>query len=166
MRLGVRITSVYLNGKGCVLRTMDNHHLPLGASYWKWFRGSVFCLLLCAFMAGCQFAQSPFARSATNAGGEFAAAAVTLSYLHEGKLSLFYARASFDDFRAALDGLDQQLPSQAGKPDETLFNHLVSLYKAAIPGVDHPCLETSCAWQTQVILLQKASKAFLQAGEQ
>jgi hypothetical protein len=117
-------------------------------------------------MTGCQVAQSPFAKVANNAGGEFAAAAMTLSYLHEGKLSLLYARSSFESFRATLGGIDQQLLSQAGRPDEKLVSHLLSLYEAAIQVVDKPCLETSCAWRSQVNVLNKASQAFLKAGEQ
>src|SRR5690349_24982844 len=56
--------------------------------------------------AGCALAQSAFARTAGNAGAAFAAAAVTLRFAHEGKLTAAYARASFVNYRAELDGLD------------------------------------------------------------
>jgi hypothetical protein len=120
--------------------------------------------LLIWTLAGCQFTQSPFALAVSSAGAEFAAAATTLSYVHSGKITAQYARASFVNYRSQLDGLDQQLPSQQGAPGKTTMNHLLALYKVAIRAVDQPCLAVSCNWQAQVAALNRASQAFLKVG--
>src|SRR5579885_3657275 len=124
----------------------------------------VLLALLMWTLAGCQFTQSPFALAVSSAGAEFAAAATTLSYVHSGKISTQYARASFVNYRSQLDGLDQQLPSQQGAPGKTTMNHLLALYKVAIRAVDQPCLAVSCNWQAQVAALNRASQAFLKVG--
>jgi hypothetical protein len=69
------------------------------------------CLLL-VFLAvgGCSFTQPAFVRMADNAGGAFSAAATTLTYVHQGKLSRAYAISSFASYESELSGLDQQLP--------------------------------------------------------
>ena len=115
-------------------------------------------------LAGCQFTQSPFALAVSSAGAEFAAAATTLSYVHSGKISTQYARASFVNYRSQLDGLDQQLPSQQGASGGASVAHLLAFYKVAIRAVDNPCLEASCNWQAQVAALNSASQAFLKAA--
>lgn len=120
-------------------------------------------LLLLAVTA-CQFTQSPFSKTTGDAGAAFAAASITLTYAHQGKISYAYAASSFVNFRNELDGLDQQLPSRQGAPDVRTVQHLVDLYKSAIRAVDSPCLNESCDWRTQVALMNKASQAFLQAG--
>ncbi len=122
-------------------------------------------LVLATLLAGCQFTQSPFALTASSAGAEFAAASTTLSYLHSGKITVQYAQGSFVNYRSQLDGLDQRLPSQQGAPvGKAGVDHLLALYKAAILAVDNPCLAASCNWQAQVAALNRASKAFLEAG--
>lgn len=124
----------------------------------------LFFLLMAALLVGCQFTQSPFALAVSNAGAEFAAASTTLTYVHSGKITLQYARASFVNYQSQLDGLDQQLPSQQGVPGKSTVDHLLALYKAAIPAVDNPCLDASCNWQAQVDALNRASQAFLEAA--
>ena len=121
-------------------------------------------LALATLLAGCQFTQSPFIVTASNAGAELAAASTTLSYVHSGKITIQYAQASFVNYRGQLNGLDQQLPSQQGAPGKATVEHLLALYKAAMQAVNHPCLDTSCHWQAQVAALNRASQAFLQAG--
>jgi len=145
---------------------MNNHCLPTATSRYQCLAVDVFCLLLFVSLSGCQIAQSKFAQLANDAGGEFAAAATTLSYLHEGKLALPYARSSFEGFRATLDGLDQQLPSLAGRPNDKTISDLLTHYKRAIQAIDNPCLDTSCDWRAQRDVLNQASQAFLKAGEQ
>lgn len=93
-----------------------------------------------------------------------AAALITLTYAHEGKITYAYAASSFVNYRSELDGLDQQLPSQSGAPDARTVQHLIDLYKPAIQAVDSPCLNESCDWRTQVAVMNRASEAFLQAG--
>ncbi len=121
-------------------------------------------LVLMALLAGCQFTQSPFALTVSNAGSEFAAASTTLTYAHSGKITTQYAQASFVNYRSQLDGLDQQLPSQQGAPGKSTVDHLLALYKVAIPAVDKPCLDASCNWQAEVAALNRTSQAFLEAG--
>lgn len=120
-------------------------------------------LLVLLLLAGCQLAQSPFAKTAGNAGENFAAAAATLSYAHEGKITFAYARSSFVNYQDELDGLDQTLVTQQGVPDEHTVQRLLALYKSAMQVVDRPCLDRGCDWHSQVLLLNEASKAFLEA---
>jgi len=70
-------------------------------------------LLVLLTVTGCQLTQSAFSRTVGNAGAVFSAASTTLSYAHEGKITSAYAQASFVNYQSELDGLDQQLPSQA-----------------------------------------------------
>jgi hypothetical protein len=121
-------------------------------------------LVLAVLLSGCQFTQSPFAQTASNAGSEFAAASTTLTYAHSGKITSEYAQASFVNYQSQLDGLDQQLPSQQGAPGKQTIEHLLTLYKAAMQAVKQPCLDAHCNWQAQVSALNRASQAFLEAG--
>jgi hypothetical protein len=129
-------------------------------------RASIVILLALALIAGagCALAQSAFARTAGNAGAAFAAAAVTLRFAHEGKLTAAYARASFVNYRAELDGLDARLPTQDGAPDARTLRRLLDLARPALRVVDAPCLDTRCAWQAQVAAMRRASAALLKAG--
>lgn len=125
--------------------------------------------LLLAFLfsiTGCQLAQSGFARIAGNAGAEFSAAANTLSYVHQGKLTPVYAKASFADYQSKLSGIDQQLPSVQGVPDAHTLQQLLDVYKPAIQAVNAPCLGSTCNWHSQLTALQHASDAFLKAAGQ
>ena len=123
-----------------------------------------FTLPLLLLLTSCQLTQSGFAKTANNAGSAFAAAAITLTYAHTGKLLSAYAQASFENYQSELSGVDQSLPSQNGIPDKQTLQHLLTLYKSAMQAVDQPCLEASCDWQAQVKALRAASDAFLQAG--
>ena len=120
-------------------------------------------LLLLLILSGCQFAQSGFAKTVGDAGGAFAAASTTLSYAHEGKITFAYARSSFVNYRDELDGLDQGLATQPGVPDQHTVQQLLTLYRSAMQVIDRPCLDIGCDWRTQVLLLNKASGAFLKA---
>lgn len=119
-------------------------------------------LLLCAATA-CTVTETPFVRTASNAGSAFAAAATTLSYAHSGKVTFAYAASSFADFQSELSGTDQALAAQSGGDRRTL-QHLLALYAAAMRVIDAPCLSTSCAWRGQVQVLNQASEAFLKVG--
>ena len=127
---------------------------------------SVYFLLpvLLLTITACQFTQSAFSKTTSNAGAAFAAASTTLTYAHEGKITYAYAASSFVNYRSELDGLDQQLSSQQGALDVRTVQHLIDLYKPAIHAVDSPCLNESCDWRTQIAVMNRASEAFLQAG--
>ena len=124
------------------------------------------CLLFIVLLTlpACQFTQSSFTKTAGDAGAAFAAAATTLSYAHQGKITYAYAASSFVNYRGELNGLDQQLLSQNGAPDRSTVQRLIDLYKPAIQAVNAPCLSEACDWHTQIDALNRASEAFLQAG--
>lgn len=123
------------------------------------------CLLLVLLLiSGCNFTQTPFIRMAGDAGGTFSAAATTLTYFHQGKLSRAYTLSSFASYESAVDGLDQQLSSQQGAPDRSTVQHLLALYRPALQVIQQPCLADSCDWQGQVTTLERASRAFVEAS--
>ena len=114
--------------------------------------------------AGCSASKSPFARQAGDAGEEFAAAAITLRDLHEGRLTRAYAQSSFVNFEKAVGDVPEQLPKASGHPDPGALQHLLDLYRPASRAVAEPCLDAGCDWQGQVAALEAASKAFIEAG--
>jgi hypothetical protein len=135
--------------------------------YGLWHHRAIFALVFVAILlvtSGCQLAQSSFARTANNAGAAFAAASLTLSYVHEGKFTYAYARSAFMSYQSELQGLDQQLPSQAGAPDMQTIRLLLDTYRPAMQVVNQPCLDASCNWRSQLASLDRASKIFLKAG--
>src|SRR5436305_12933833 len=99
---------------------------------WRNYCVGSLLLTLLLLVTGCEFTQAAFPRMASNAGSAFAAAATTLAYAHEGKVTYAYAAASFVNYQSELDGLDQTLPSQSGAPDKHAVQHLLNLYKVAI----------------------------------
>ena len=121
------------------------------------------CLLLLT-ASGCALSQSAFDRTAGDAGASFAAAAATLTYVHQGRLTTAYAASSFVNFRSALSGLDRQLSTAEGAPDARTVRHLLALARPAEQAVRQPCLEGACAWRAQVVALHRASEAFLEAS--
>jgi hypothetical protein len=123
-------------------------------------------LLLLLLLNSCQIAQSTFAKTAANAGANFAAASTTLAYVHKGKITAAYARSSFINFQSELNGLDQSLSAQGGIPDRHTQQYLLTLYHKATPIINNPCLQTNCDWRGQVATLEQTSKAFLKAGNQ
>ena len=131
---------------------------------WKNAVIALLLLVLLMMVSGCQLTQPAFTRAAGNAGSAFAAAETTLSYAHEGKITYAYASSSFVNYQSELDGLDQSLPSLQGVPDKHTVRHLLDLYRPAIEAVDAPCLNESCNWRVQVAALNRAGKAFLEAG--
>ena len=135
--------------------------------YGLWHHRAIFALVFVALLlvtSGCQLAQSSFARTANNAGAAFAAASLTLSYVHEGKITYTYARSAFMNYQSELQGLDQQLPSQAGAPDMQTIRLLLDVYRPAMQVINQPCLDASCNWRSQLASLDRASKIFLKAG--
>ena len=107
-----------------------------------------------------------FTKKAGSAGSAFAAASTTLTYLHTGKLTTSYTKASFESYRSELSGIDQQLSSQQGSPDTHTTQRLLALYTVAMQAINQTCLEATCDWHAQVSALNQASSAFLKAGGQ
>lgn len=126
-----------------------------------------FLLVVClCSTTSCQLTQSSFARIAGNAGAEFSAAANTLAYVHQGKLTPLYASSSFAGYQSKLSGIDQQLAAQQGVPDARTLHNLLIVYKPAMQAVNMPCLSNGCDWREQVDALQHASDTFLKAAGQ
>ena len=123
-------------------------------------------LVLLVLTTGCQLSQTAFLRMAGDAGSAFEAASITLQYTHEGKITTAYASSSFINFQSELSNLDQVLPSQNGAPNKRTIQHLLALSKPAMQAINTPCLDTSCNWQAQITVLNRASEAFLKAGGQ
>jgi len=126
--------------------------------------GTMFALLvLCSLLTSCTFTNSPFTRTANNAGSAFAAAQATLTYAHEGKITFSYAASSFINYQSELSGTDQALTAQ-GASDTRTLHKLLALYSPAMQVVDAPCLSDSCDWHKQIEILNRASQAFLGVG--
>lgn len=126
-------------------------------------------LLALGFVAlaagGCQFRKSAFANAADNAGSEYAAAAATLQYLHDGKLPRAYAEAAFVSYRQALRGVDARLRTAGGAPAEPELAPLLHAVQNADEAIAHPCLSDDCDWQGQIAALRTASDALLAAAD-
>jgi len=111
--------------------------------------------------AACSAVTTPFQKATSNAASTFAAAAQTLTLLHEQKLSEGYAQGSFD----ATDGLAEQLPGLKGAPAAAESAHLAALTKRANDAVDEPCIGEGCDWEAQVKALKSASDALDKASK-
>ncbi len=114
--------------------------------------------------SGCSLARSDFAKAASDAASTFSAAATTLRLTHDGRLPRTYARGSFVNYRDALSGLEEKLPSAEGGRDREAFEGLVALYRAAMEAIRNPCLDRGCDWQGQVEALERARESFLRAS--
>ena len=120
-------------------------------------------LVLFSLSTACTFTETAFSRTANNAGSAFAAAEVTLTYAHEGKITYSYAASSFVNFQSELSGTDQTLAAQGAANTHTL-QRLLALSSPAIQVIDAPCLSNMCNWRKQIEILNRASQAFLKAG--
>ena len=115
-------------------------------------------------LSGCAVTRSAFVRTAGDTGSVFAAAATTLAYVHQNRLTAAYGAASFVNFQSELEGVGQQLPSLHGATDARTVHRLLALYTPAAQAVAHPCLDPSCNWRAQLAALRRAAAAFLKAG--
>ncbi len=120
-------------------------------------------LMLFSLSTACTFTETAFTRTANNAGSAFAAAEVTLTYAHEGKITYSYAASSFVNFQSELSGTDQTLAAQGAANTHTL-QRLLALFSPAIQVIDAPCLSNMCNWRKQIEILNRARQAFLEAG--
>ena len=121
-------------------------------------------VILLLTTTGCQLKQPSFSITAGNIGSAFAASEATLQYAHEGKITYAYAASSFDNFRSELNGADQTIAASQGAPAAGTMRQLLSLYQEAMRAVNTPCLNDTCNWHIQISALDRASKAFLKAG--
>jgi hypothetical protein len=121
-------------------------------------------IALLLITTGCQLTPPSFSITAGNVGSAFAASETTLLYAHEGKITYAYAASSFVNFQSELNSADQTLASSRGTPDASAMRQLLALYQAAMQVVNAPCLHDTCNWRTQVAVLDRASQAFIKAG--
>lgn len=131
----------------------------------RWRRSGVLIFAACLILLGGCDRQTPFAKAADKGGAQLAAAATTLTYLHEGKITTRYARSSFINYRQVLKGFDQQLAALSGAPAPAHLKQLLELYQPAAQAVAAPCLSDTCNWRQQVMALQRASDALRQASK-
>src|SRR5437764_9671431 len=79
-----------INRRICALLTDKGIHGRMRKHY-----GSIFLLfVLLLLLTSCQLTQSAFAKTVGDAGSAFAAASTTLTYAHEGKITMAYAASS------------------------------------------------------------------------
>jgi hypothetical protein len=121
-------------------------------------------ILVLAGTMACGAGKSDFQRQAGDTGAELAAAARTLEAVHDGRLDVRYARASFANFREQLSDVESSLSAAAPATDTATRDRLLQLYSHAHPAIDSPCLEASCDWRRQVRALDSAAKAFIAVG--
>ena len=122
-------------------------------------------LIVLVITTGCSFTQTPFARTADDVAATLAAAAASIEYDHQGKLTDAYARGSFVGFREALGGVETSLPALGGAPDEATVRRLIERLRAVRPILSSPCLDNRCDWDGQVQALRGASDAFKGAAD-
>ncbi len=114
---------------------------------------------------GCSIGtQTPFARAAAAAASSLSAAATTLRFAHDGRLTFEYGKTTFEILEESLDGIDKDLPRLAGSPGQNEVEHLLLLYRTATPAMSDPCLDESCEWHVQLDALDAASDAFDRAA--
>lgn len=131
---------------------------------WKNSAACIASIILLLMLTGCQIRQPSFSITAGNIGSAFAASAVTLQYAHEGKITYGYAASSFVNFQSELNGADRTLAASQGTPAAGTMRQLLALYQEAMRAVNAPCLNVTCNWQIQVSALNRASEAFVKAG--
>lgn len=122
------------------------------------------CLPLLFLLAGCQFNRTAFSRTVQSISATFAAARITLLYLHEGKVTRIYANTDFAGYAQHLQDVPRQLSPAPGGPTRSQIAQLLNIYWAAMPAIEHPCFRASCDWHEQIVTLKKAGDAFLEAS--
>jgi hypothetical protein len=128
-------------------------------------RAAVAAAMLLVVCAACSAVATPFQKEASDAASTFAAAAETLTLLHEGKLPESYAQGSFVNYSDATSGLEDQLPSLKGGPGGETIARLVTLTKRANEAVEDPCYDDGCDWRGQVEALRTASDELEKTSE-
>ena len=123
-------------------------------------------LTLATATAACSWAQSDFAKKASDAESTLAAAETTLRLRHEARLTLAYARGSFVNYRDALQGLEEELPTLPGAPPGGTVEKLAAVFREAERAIAEPCLDNECDWESQVASLKRAKDAFAAAAEE
>ena len=121
-------------------------------------------LALVTSLAACGLihTKTPFAHSVGDAAATLAAAQATLEAAHAGKLSREYANATFVNYREALDGVAEELPTLRGAPDEAV--DLAASLAQAVRIVNQPCLGDDCDFAEQTDTLETIANALREAS--
>lgn len=104
--------------------------------------------------------ETPFERAAGDAASAYSAAATTLRFAHDDRLSREYSLGSLELYREAVSGVDTELPTLEGAPGSDRVDQLVHAVQAAEPVLEDPCLEVTCDWRSQLQALEQAAQAF------
>lgn len=115
-------------------------------------------------LSGCAIVRSVFATQAGSAGDELAAAAMTLNYVHEGRITKPYARSAIANYRELLVNFEPNLRHAKGAPSGAEVDRLVAVYLTAVPALEAPCLDDGCDWQGQATTLEAAAATLREAG--
>ena len=115
-------------------------------------------------LSGCEMVRSGFATEAGSAGDELTAAAVTLRYAHEGRITTPYARSAFGNYREVLLTFEPKLRQAKGAPSGAEVNRLIAVYRTAVPVLQAPCLDDGCDWQGQAATLEAAAAILSKAS--
>ena len=116
--------------------------------------------------AGCLAAPTGFQKATSDAASTFLAAAATLRLRHEDKLTRTYVVASFENYRDALRGVPERLPTLDGAPGSPIVERLARLHQDAWPALSEPCLDERCEWRAQLAALERAGSVYLSAAEE
>lgn len=116
-------------------------------------------------LTGCLPTPTTYQKLTADAASSFLAAAATLRFRHEDRLTRTYVVGSFENHRDLLRGLPEQLSRADGAPSAGELERLVGLYERAWPALESPCLDDRCDWRSQRRDLEAAGRAFLEASE-
>lgn len=127
--------------------------------------------LLAITVAGCvsvpaSWTETPFARTATDAGSTFSVAAELLDRAHTGSLTNTYVRGAFVNFSDAVADVIVTLPGLEGRPGAEELDRLLEASTTAKAVLDQPCIDAGCDWSAQVAALRAAGVAFAAAADQ
>jgi hypothetical protein len=103
---------------------------------------------------------------AGEAAGTLSAAATTLEFAHQGKVTTNFAESSFGEYKEQLKDVPDELAKADGAPDSGKLRQLSGLLERAQPAIDRPCLaDDGCDWQAQDRALKEARQALEDASE-
>lgn len=127
---------------------------------------SALALLACTLaLAGCVGTESPFEQTVGDASSSYSAAATTIRFVQDGRLTVEYAHTTLDLLKESLDGVEEDLPKLGGRPVGFDLAPLTEAYEQATPVLEAPCLLEGCDWDSQISALDRAFKAFADARD-
>jgi hypothetical protein len=124
-------------------------------------------LLLAACGSTEPITQTAFERTASDGASIFAAAGVTLRFVHAdpARFTVEYGKGSMVNYEDQVSSLPEELPSADGAPDQSTVDQLVQVVQPAIAAIEEPCLEADCDYTSQIQALDAARDALLASVE-